>query len=108
MNLDSLVSVVADRSAVGESLFRSVDSSNPIGIVHLSIKLSLGTLGSVNAAEVGRAPHLVGVHLIRAPVLVPILSRVDAIVQGVASFKAQFFVPSHLATIAKLEHFDVL
>ena len=55
-----------------KSLLLNVDSSDPLSIVELGIDLILPPVVGVYAAEINRAPHLVCIELIRAPVLVSI------------------------------------
>ena len=74
-----------------ESLLILVDLVDPLGIgVELLIDLVLASHVRVNAAEVCRAPHLIGVELVGAAVLIAstCVGIVDAIEEGIACLKA--------------------
>lgn len=61
----------------------------------------------MHSSEVRWAPHLVGVELVWASVLVAVLRGVNAINQGVASLKAELFIPT-IDTILLPSHDGVL
>ena len=63
-----------------EILLIGIDLINQLLIVNLGIKIGLSLLDGVHPSEVIGAPHLVGVQLIRASELVPVLSGVHACV----------------------------
>ena len=88
-------------------MLHAVDRVDPLAIVHLLVSLVHITLVRVNASELGGAPHLVSVELVRASQLVAVGLTINTVVEGVTSFKAQFLVPALLLVVSHSEEFDV-
>ena len=77
-----------------ESLLINVHALNEIVSIELSVDLLLASLRGVDASEVGGTPHLVGVELVGAAVLVAVASRriVYAVEEGVTRLEAELAV----------------
>lgn len=97
-----------------DCLLVNIDLLNPVFIIDLTVNLLLSSLLGVSAAELGRAPHFVGVELVGAAVLVAVASGwvVDAVEKGVAGLEAQLAVevvpvevPHEMESIVTLAHF---
>ena len=80
-------------------LLVSIDLVNELLIVHLLIEVCLSLLDGVHPSEVIWAPHLVGVELVRASEFVSVFGRVNARIEGVSGFEAQFFIPTVLGRV---------
>lgn len=74
-------------------LMLSVDLINIFLCVHVSFSLLLTSNLWVYCSEIRWAPHLIGIELIRASVLIAVLLLVHAVEEGVTSLEAQFTVP---------------
>lgn len=97
-----------------DCLLADVDLFDPLGIVDLRVDLLLAAALRLDPAEIGRAPHLVGVELVGALVLVAIGVRVHAVVEGVSRLETQFpieVVPVEVSheeeAITRLVHFSL-
>ena len=71
-------------------LLAEVDLLEPLGIIDLRVDLLLATAIRMHSADIGRAPHLVGVELIGSLVLMAIGVRVHTVVEGVSGLEAKF------------------
>ena len=80
-------------------LLVSIDLVNELLIVHLLIEVCLSLLDGVHPSEVIWAPHLVGVELVWASEFVSVFGRVNARIEGVSRFEAQFFIPTVLGRV---------
>lgn len=74
-------------------LMLSVDLINIFLCVHVSLSLLLTSNLWVYCSEIRWAPHLIGIELIRASVLIAVLLLIYAVEEGVTSLEAEFTVP---------------
>ena len=77
-----------------DGLLSDVDAFNPVRIVELRIDLILSSVLRMNASEIRGAPHLIGVELIGAFVLVPIAGWriINAIEEAVTGLETKLAV----------------
>ena len=73
-----------------EFLLTEIHLLDPLGIIDLRIDLLLATAIRLHPADIGRAPHLVGIELIGLLVLMAIDVRVQKVVEGVSGLEAKF------------------
>ena len=83
-----------------EGLLGVVVALEPLLVVDQFVKLVLLPLGRVQATELSRAPHVVGVELVGAAELVPVLLSVNTLIEGVACLEAQVLVPAEIGHVA--------
>ena len=81
-------------------LFISINLVDPLLCIDHSIHLLLFPLVRVHLSEIDWAPHLISVDLVRAPELVPVVSLVHALEEGVARLETELAVPSVLGVVA--------
>lgn len=76
------------------SLFVNVHLLDPLSIIHVLINLALSTQVGVNASEVGRAPHFVGIELVGASKLISISSGriVYTVEEGISCLEAELAI----------------
>ena len=99
-----------------DSLMLLVDLINPFLRVHFTLPVLLSSHIGVSCSEIRWAPHLIGVELIWASVLIAVILGVHAIVEGISGFEAQFLVPGvavevpqkHQSVVCVFCHFNYL
>jgi len=75
-----------------DCLFVLVDPSDSLWVVNLLVQLLEPSLVGVHSPEVRRAPHLIGVKLVRASELIAIFLRVHAVKKTVPCLETEFSV----------------
>lgn len=75
-----------------DCLLLSIDLGEPLNIIYLVVDLLLSPLLRVDFPEVRGTPHLVGVELVGAAVLVAVLLLVHAVEKCIARLEAELVV----------------